>query len=249
MEKKDFSGYDAVFHVAGIAHRKETRKNARLYYEVNRNLAVNTAKKSKEDGVKQFVLISTMNVYGKLEGMITEHTVPEPKTHYGKSKLQAETAVRSLQDDMFRAAILRPPMVYGKGCRGNYPKLAKAAKILPVFPGIKNRRSMIYIENLCDFAERVIREGEGGIFYPQNEVYVCTEDLMRKIAEYHRHRILFFPGLGGFLVKAAGRTGKKVFGSLAYDIEKDRCRRYGFEESVERTERQECYADIPKVQA
>ena len=68
----------------------------------------------------------------------------------------------------------------------------------------------------------MIREGEGGIFYPQNEVYVCTEDLMRKIAEYHRHRILFFPGLGGFLVKAAGRTGKKVFGSLAYDIEKDR---------------------------
>lgn len=83
--KKSFSGYDSVFHVAGIAHRKETEKNAELYYKVNRDLAADCAAKAKNDGVKQFVFLSSMSVYGLNSGYIGSATLPNPKTNYVKS--------------------------------------------------------------------------------------------------------------------------------------------------------------------
>lgn len=118
--EKDFSGYDTVFHVAGIAHQKETQENAELYYKINRDLAFDTAVKAKTDGVKQFIFLSSMSVYGLETGVITKETVPTPKSNYGKSKLQAEELLNGLADETFKVAILRPPMVYGKGCKGNY---------------------------------------------------------------------------------------------------------------------------------
>lgn len=127
-KEKDFSEYDVVYHVAGIAHRKETKENRELYYKVNRDLAYEVAKKSKQDGIKQFIFLSTMSVYGLESGVIDEHTPLKPKSNYGKSKLQAEELIKPLEDDSFKIAILRPPMVYGKGCKGNYPRLAKLAK-------------------------------------------------------------------------------------------------------------------------
>ena len=126
--EKSFEGYDVVFHVAGIAHRKETKENAHEYYEINRDLAVATAKKAKQDGVSQFIFMSTMGVYGMLTGVITKETVPNPKTHYGKSKLQAEEQIQELSDGSFKVVILRPPMIYGKNCTGNYAKLSAFAK-------------------------------------------------------------------------------------------------------------------------
>ena len=88
--KKDFSGYDVVFHVAGIAHIKETKDNAELYYKVNRDMVIETAKKAKTEGVKHFVFLSSMSVYGMETGVITKDTEPNPNTNYGKSKLMAE---------------------------------------------------------------------------------------------------------------------------------------------------------------
>ena len=61
--EKSFAGFDAVYHVAGIAHIRETTENAHLYYEVNRDLAVETARKAKADGVPQFIFLSSMSVY------------------------------------------------------------------------------------------------------------------------------------------------------------------------------------------
>lgn len=122
-KEKDFSEYDVVYHVAGIAHRKETKENRELYYAVNRDLAYEVAKKSKQDGIKQFIFLSTMSVYGLESGVIDEHTPLKPKSNYGKFKLQAEELIKPLEDDSFKIAILRPPMVYGKGCKGNYPRL------------------------------------------------------------------------------------------------------------------------------
>ena len=72
--EKDFGGYDAVFQVAGIAHKKETKENFELYYKVNRDLAIETAKKAKKDGVKQFIFLSSMSVYGMDTGVITNET-------------------------------------------------------------------------------------------------------------------------------------------------------------------------------
>ena len=106
--EKDFSGYDCVYHVAGIAHIKETEDNAHLYYEVNRDLAVETAQKAKSEGVKQFVFLSTMAVYGLEEGAISHDTEPAPKSHYGKAKYEAELQLNALTDEGFAVAIMRP---------------------------------------------------------------------------------------------------------------------------------------------
>ena len=155
----DFSEYDIVYHVAGIAHADVGNVSEAVkakYYVVNTDLAVEVAKKAKKDGVKEFIFMSSMIVYGDSapygkEKIINEYTVPSPANFYGDSKLQADVAVRCLADETFRVIVLRPPMIYGRGSKGNYPTLAKLAKKLPVFPNIDNQRSMLHIDNLCEF--------------------------------------------------------------------------------------------------
>jgi UDP-glucose 4-epimerase len=173
--EKDFSDYDVVFHVAGIAHVKETRKNRDLFFKVNRDLAIEVAEVSKKAGVSQFIFLSSMSVYGLDTGIITRETVPKPKSSYGKSKFQAEEGIRRLEGDNFKVAILRPPMIYGKGCKGNFQKLVKLVKILPVFPKVNNQRSMIYIDNFCNFIKLVIDHSLEGFLFPQNSEYVRKE--------------------------------------------------------------------------
>ena len=142
-QEKSFARYDIVFHVAGIAHAdtgKVSEDRKALYYKINRDLAVETARKAKRDGVKQFVFMSSMIIYGKSiapgkRKVITRDTKPCPENFYGDSKWQAEQAVRELSRDGFHVAVLRPPMIYGKGCKGNYPVLARMARNLRVFPG------------------------------------------------------------------------------------------------------------------
>jgi len=136
--EKSFSGYDVVFHVAGIAHVSADPKLEGLYYKVNRDLAIETAVKAKADGVKQFIFMSSIIVYGDSssigqERVITFDTEPKPTNFYGDSKLQAEEGIIKLQDERFKVVVLRPPMIYGKGAKGNYPKLAKMARVLPFF--------------------------------------------------------------------------------------------------------------------
>src|SRR5699024_450683 len=92
-----------------------------------------------------------MSVYGLEEGVIDDNTPLNPTTHYGKSKLQAEEKINELNNNSFKVAIVRPPMIYGKGCKGNYQRLRRLALITPVFPYIDNKRSMIYIDNLRAF--------------------------------------------------------------------------------------------------
>lgn len=217
--EKSFTGYDSVFHVAGIAHQKETKENAHLYYEVNRDLAIKTAQKAKKEGVKQFIFLSSMSVYGKNTGIITEETPIAPKSHYGKSKVEAEKGIKDLQGTEFQVAILRPPMIYGKGCRGNYQTLVKLALKLPIFPYVKNQRSMLYIENLCEFVRLLIDRGESGLFCPQNGEYSNTSEMVKMIAEAHGKKIRLIKGFGG-LIKFFGlfsKTLQKAFGNLIYE--------------------------------
>lgn len=115
--KKSFSGYDVVFHVAGIAHIKETNENKDLYYKVNRDLTIEVARKAKKDKVKQFIFLSSMSVYGLEIGIINKDTIPNPNTNYGKSKLEAEEGLNKLAASDFNVVILRPPMVYGACCK------------------------------------------------------------------------------------------------------------------------------------
>jgi nucleoside-diphosphate-sugar epimerase len=214
---KDFSEYDVVFHVAGIAHIKETEENAHLYYKVNRDLALEVAQKAKIEGVKQFIFLSSMSVYGINTGVISKDSPLKPKSNYGKSKLEAENLITNLEDNLFKVATLRPPMIYGKGCKGNYTKLVKLALKTPIFPEIDNKRSMIYIDNLSEFVRCVIDNCSNGVFFPQNNTYVNTSRMVELIAKAHGKKILltrlFNPLIN--LIKR-NNTVSKVFGDLTY---------------------------------
>ena len=216
-KSKSFSGYDCVFHVAGIAHQKETLENAHLYYEVNRNLAIATAKKAKREGVKQFILLSSMSVYGVETGVITKETIPHPKSHYGKSKLQADEKIVKLDCASFKVAILRPPMVYGKDCKGNYQRLRTFALKSPIFPDYPNKRSMVYIGNLCAFVKKTIDEEKSGLFFPQNAEYVNTSKMVKEIAEENGKHIRYTKLFNPFIKILSVSIVKKVFGNLIYD--------------------------------
>ena len=219
VDASAFAGADVVIHVAGIAHQKETPENAPLYQQVNCDLAVETAAAAKAAGVGQFVFFSSMSVYGMTVGSITADTQPAPNTHYGRSKWDAEQKLKQFEDDGFRIAVLRPPMIYGKGCRGNYPRLAGLAVKLPVFPKADNARSMLYIETLCAFVEKLLESGRGGLFFPQNSVYVNTAEMVRAVAKCHGKKMVMLPGFGWLIRLLAGKVGvvSKVFGSLTYD--------------------------------
>ena len=216
--KKDFSGYDAVFHVAGIAHQKETQENAHLYYAVNRDLAVETARKAKENGVGQFIFLSTMAVYGMEEGAIGVDTPTVPKSHYGKAKLEAEQQMEEMRDASFSVAVMRPPMVYGEGCKGNYQALVKFAEKLPVFPAYLNKRSMIHIDCLCQYVREILENKTDGLILPQDEQYVCTCDMVRNIAasKGKNMRLLKILNPAVSLAKRFTTAGKKAFGDLYY---------------------------------
>lgn len=236
--EKDFGAYDTVFHVAGIAHQKEKKENASLYYKVNRDLSINVAKKAKAEGVKQFVILSSMSVYGMNRGVICRNTKEKPVTHYGKSKYEADVAIGQMQDKNFVVSILRPPMVYGKGCKGNYQSLRKLSLKIPFFPKIRNERSMIYIENLVSFVARIIKERQGGVFFPQNADYVTTYEMVEKIALCHGKKakpISLFNWMIHVLLWMRVGIAEKVFGTLVYE-KIDLCDNVNFQKSIEKTE-------------
>lgn len=191
---KDFSEYDIVYHVAGIAHAdvgNVSDETKQKYYEVNTDLAVEVAEKAKKEGIKEYIFMSSMIVYGESapygkKKVVTADTVPDPANFYGDSKLQADVAVRDLADDKFKVIVLRPPMIYGRGSKGNYPTLAKLAKKLPIFPDVDNQRSMLYIENLCEFLCQLMLVKEfkqnATVLIPQNAEWTETSDMVKEIA-------------------------------------------------------------------
>jgi UDP-glucose 4-epimerase len=244
----DFSGYDAVFHVAGIAHADVshvTEEVKQRYYAVNTTLAIDTAKKAKEAGVRQFIFMSSMIVYGGM-AHVSADTQPCPSNFYGDSKWKADEGIRELETEEFRTAVLRPPMIYGKGSKGNYPALARLAKKLPVFPKVNNKRSMLYVENLCEFLYYIITEERCGIFFPQNSDLVNTSELVAQIAAASGHGIWVtrllapFAALGMHIPGAIGRLCNKAFGSSFYDLDMSEIGRdyrvADLEESVRRSE-------------
>lgn len=246
----DFSGYDTVYHVAGIAHSdngKISKEKAKLYYEVNTRLTVRTAAKAKRSGVKQFIFMSSAIVYGDSapigrKRIITKSTPVSPANCYGDSKVKAENGLKKLEDENFKVVILRPPMIYGKNSKGNYPLMSKLAQKLPVFPYVDNCRSMLYIGNLMEFVRLMIENGEQGTFWPQNAEYSNTSRLVKMIGKAHGRNILLLRGFTPLLKIAGIATGlvDKAFGNLAYDQEmskyKDEYRIFSLKESIKRTE-------------
>lgn len=240
----DFRGFDVIYHVAGIAHRKDAPDS--LYEIVNHHLAVEVAEKADKAGVRQFILMSSGAVYSQNDKMhksiiVDEDSLLEPSTPYGISKMNAEKDIGGHCFKM-KVAILRPPMVYGPGAKGNYNSLRKIALKLPVFPYIKNTRSMIFIDNLCEFIRLLIDSEEGGVFLPQNKEYVNTSMLVKEIAANHGKRLFLVPGFG-WAISIMGKflnPVNKAFGSYYYKNKNQyfngNYQIVGFKESIRLTE-------------
>ena len=245
-KKMSFSGYDAILHTAGIAHVDPDPSLADQYDKINHRLTVEIAKKAKAEGVRQFIFLSSIIVFGDasragVRRTITTKTSPAPSGAYGQSKLDAENALRRLSCDSFRAAIIRPPMVFGRGCRGNYNTLAKLAEKLPVFPEFYNNRSMLYVENLAELIRLIVLRCDRGIFHPQDTVPRSVTEIVHEICHVHgKHmrfsRILALP------VYILGFRGlaRRAFGDMAYSRTISQYpvnyRIVGFQEAIRRTE-------------
>lgn len=243
-KQADFTRYDVVFHVAGIAHVNADPKMEPLYYKVNRDLTIDVARVAKAAGVKQFVFMSSQIVFHESQSLKTEvltaETQPNPNGFYGDSKLQAEKGLHELECDSFKVCILRPPMIYGPNSKGNFPRLAKLATKTPIFPCWHNKRSMLYIDNLAEFVKQTVLRGLSGTFYPQNRELADTVEIIRFFAQAANHGIWItrllnpFVWLGSFFLQPLN----KMFATYYYD---PRMSKYdfeyqvvGFEESLKR---------------
>lgn len=231
----DYGKYDVVFHVAGIAHVDPKPEMAPLYYKVNRDLTIEIAQWAKEHGVKQFIYMSSKIVYHASKSMkaniTTKNTQPNPNDFYGDSKLQAEKGLKELASETFKVAVIRPPMIYGPGNKGNLPRLAWLAQISPIFPAWHNKRSMLHVYNLSEFIKQIIKRDLSGIFFPQNAEYADTVEMVRLFAKEHGHRIwissLFNPlvWMGSFVFSAI----PKMFSDSYYEMDMSK---YDFDYNV-----------------
>ena len=254
----DFSVYDIVYHVAGIAHAdvgNVSNEVKEKYYKINTDLAIEVAEKAKNEGVKEFIFMSSMIVYGDsapygTTKIIDKNTIPCPANFYGDSKLQADVAVRELADDNFKVIVLRPPMIYGKGSKGNYPLLVKLAKTSPIFPNIENQRSMLHIDNLCEFLCQIMLvdiKQNATVLIPQNKEWTKTSDMVKEIAKVSNTKAIVTKLFNPCVYIAHKIPGKinglvdKAFGNNCYDLELSKYEGLNyqvvmFRESIKRTE-------------
>lgn len=219
-KSQNWARFDAIIHVAGIAHNSSNSNLEELYYQVNRDLAYQVGLKAKEDGVNHFVNMSSIIIFGTRNDVITSSTIPNPDNFYGDSKLQGEEKLHSLMDQSFKLTHIRPPMVYGKESKGNFPLLAKLALKTPIFPEYDNKRSMIYIKNLTELIRLVLEDEVTGYIHPQNAEYVRTSDIVKYIAYANEHKLkgTRFLNFGINKLKKINLINK-VFGDLYYSDE------------------------------
>ena len=219
----DYSFYDSIVHVAGIVHRPDCQ-DWELYKRVNADMPIAIATMAKEQGVKQYVFFSTMAVYGSGKALVPNITDAnsklEAKGMYGRSKLMAEEGLAKLQDDHFKVAFVRPPSVYGKGCKGNYiSRFALVARKMPVIPTAYTdvKQSFLYIDNLSELVRLIIERELDGPFCPQDDVAVSTNELLQTICvalgkKYHGSKFL---GVLVPLIKFIPIV-KKAYGGMEY---------------------------------
>jgi len=211
----DLSVYECIVHLASIVHSSNTPESK--YFEVNSTLTIDFATKAKQSGVKHFIFFSSLSVYAKEERFINQYTSPVPYNAYGKSKLEAELNLIPLENEDFKIAIIRPPMVYGPNCPGNFKKLVKLSKFLPFFINVKNKRSMIYIDNLCTLLFQTIKNNNRGILLPQNKEYVKTTSIYFEVKLNQNKKFVLLPlKFPDFLFYKIGVLNK-VFGDLVVD--------------------------------
>lgn len=244
-KKADFSKYEVVVNFAGIAHINNIKDEMKeLFYSINRDLSIEIATWAKNHGVKHFILFSSMNVYGDFCDNIKDLSKENPTSFYGDSKLQGDLGIKKLEDDLFLVSYIRPPFVYGKNCKGNYSRISQIAKKTPIFPTYHNKKSMIYIDNLCEFVRLVIENCLGGVLVPQNKELISTSDLVREIAIVNGKKI-WFTDLFNWAIKPICKISKSFMRAFSNDCYVPELSNYwnykycvvSFEDSVKLTEK------------
>ena len=257
----DFSGYDAVVHVAAIVHRKEPISSEE-YNRVNAELTTQIAEKAKAQGVKQFVFLSSMAVYGmekslrKKKSVISHEAVLAPCSLYGQSKYLAEQKIAELEDENFLVTIVRPPNVYGPGCKGGYiTTYAKIVRKLPAIPKAFTsvKQSVLYIDNLCHFIYLLILGQKRGIYTPHDSENVSAVEIMQYISESLelKKKTSAFLGLFIYLTSSLPLV-RKGYGGIAYGEEDSHREEFDYQivstkEGMKRTVRygtQRDYSDL-----
>ena len=246
-KKADFSQYDVVYHVAGIAEVNGKKGMEQLYYKVNTDLTIEIAKHAQANGVKQFIFMSSMIVYKETQSLkgniITPESMPAPNGVYGDSKLKAEEGLKKVSgcfsggqevaegESRMKVCILRPPMIYGPNSKSNLLRLGRLGTKVPFFPNWRNKRSMLYIDNLGEFVKQAVLRELEGTFYPQNRELSATVDIIRFFAKAAGHRIWItkllnpFVWLGSFVLQPVN----KLFADSYYVPEMSE---YGFEYQI-----------------
>jgi nucleoside-diphosphate-sugar epimerase len=177
---------EVIVHLAGKAHQM-TKIDDEIYFQVNRDLTIQLAKKAKLEGVGQFVFISTVKVFGDNNtNTLNENSPCYPTDPYGQSKLEAEEGLKKLETEDFKITIIRPPLIYGKAVKGNLERLIGLIKKIPILPfgGIKNQRSMVYVNNLIALIDHIIQKQSSGIFIAGDKNTHSTTELVKLIDKY-----------------------------------------------------------------
>ncbi len=227
-EEIEFNGVDTVLHLAALVHQMQGAPREK-YFEVNTELTKRVAEEAKKQGVKHFVFYSTVKVYG-YDGDLYNHNmilneesecnpVNDP---YGESKWEAEKILRALENDNFKVGIIRPPMVYGKGVKGNMESLIKLVKLLPILPFNydKNRRSLVNIENLMYLTTLVIDKEAQGVFLPLDEKNISLKEIVEGIEKAYilkRINIPMIQPIFWILTKVKPNIMVRLFGTLQFD--------------------------------
>ncbi|MCF6173667.1 MAG: NAD-dependent epimerase/dehydratase family protein [Campylobacteraceae bacterium] len=221
FESLHVKGVDVVVHLSALVHQMGGASYEK-YEKINVTQTLDLAKKAKVSGVRQFVFMSSVKVYGEESDVCyTESTLCSPQDEYGKSKLKAERELQKLEDDDFIVSIIRTPIVYGYGVKANIKNLVNLVRKVPVLPfgGIENRRSMIYVGNLCFFMDAIIERQKSGIFLVSDDEPLSTTRLIELIAEnlgkkVYLVRVPFFESLLRVLKPS---FHKRLYGSLEVD--------------------------------
>lgn len=220
---------DVVMHLAARVHVMKDAAADPLaeFLKVNLHGTENLARQAARAGVKRLVYVSSIKVNGeRTTGMqsFSESDTPAPQDSYGISKWQAEQALlRIAQETGLEIAIVRPPLVYGPGVKGNFISLLKAiAKGIPLpLAGTNNVRSLIYVGNLADalIVCATHPSAAGQTYNVSDGEAVSTSVLIEKIAhalERPNRSFYFSPGLLRAVAALSGRSDQvdKLFGSL-----------------------------------
>ncbi len=237
----DCSDLDVVFHLSALVHQMGGA-SCKEYERVNVTQTLQLAKKAKECGVKQFVFMSTVKVYGEeTESVYTEKSICNPEDEYGKSKLKAELELKKLEDEIFKVSIIRTPIVYGYGVKANIKSLVKLVNKMPILPfgNIQNKRSMVYIGNLCYLVDVVIEQQKAGVFLASDDEPLSTSRLIELIAKNLNKKVYLIkiPFFESFLKLVKPSFHKRLYGSLEVDnsITKEKLNlknRYTVEEGI-----------------